>query len=92
MILNIFFFFYDFSHVYSRRSGPDNPRGQKFDVNRKALSHYPFVAIFKEISYTFFFNYLIHAYSPRTGDTQSPGDNVNRNILSFRSSVASFKS
>ena len=26
------------------------PRGQNFDVNRKALSLYPFVASFKEIS------------------------------------------
>ena len=25
------------------------PRGQKFDVNRKALSFYPFVISFKEI-------------------------------------------
>ena len=27
------------------------PRVQKFDVNRKALSLYPFVANFKEISF-----------------------------------------
>ena len=26
------------------------PRGQNFDVNRKALSFYPFAASFKEIS------------------------------------------
>ena len=26
------------------------PRGQNFDVNRKAISHNPFVASFKEIS------------------------------------------
>ena len=29
--------------------GQTDPRGQNFDVNRKALSLYPFVAIFKEI-------------------------------------------
>ena len=36
-------------HVYSPGAGAA-PRGQNFDVNRKALSHYPFVASFKEIS------------------------------------------
>ena len=30
--------------------GQRDPRGQNFDVNRKALSLYPFVASFKEIS------------------------------------------
>ena len=50
------------------------PRGQNFDVNRKALSLYPFVASFKEISlksdFIHFFRDLIHApgqgaYSPQ---------------------------
>ena len=48
--------------------GQTAPRGQNFDVNRKALSLYPFVASFKEISLKsdfiqFFFHDLIHAYS-----------------------------
>ena len=30
--------------------GQTAPRGQNFDVNRRALSLYPFVASFKEIS------------------------------------------
>ena len=30
--------------------GQTAPRGQSFDVNRKALSLYPFAASFKEIS------------------------------------------
>ena len=30
--------------------GQTAPRGQHFDVNRKALSLYPFVASFQEIS------------------------------------------
>ena len=30
--------------------GQTAPRGHNFDVNRKALSLYPFVASFKEIS------------------------------------------
>ena len=75
------------------------PRGQTFDVYKKALSFYPFVTSFKEIFlklwfYTFFHD-LIHVYSPGAGDIQSPGDksfDVNRNFLSLRSSVASFKS
>ena len=40
--------------------GQTAPRGQNFDVNRKALSLYPFVASFKEISLTFDF---IHFFS-----------------------------
>ena len=31
--------------------GQTAPRGQNFDVNKKALSFYPFVASFKEISF-----------------------------------------
>ena len=46
-------------------------RGQNFDVNRKALSLYPFVASFKEISlksdFIHFFHDLIHVYSPGAG-------------------------
>ena len=60
--------------------GQTAPRGQNFDVNRKALSLYPFVASFKEISlnsdfYIFFFHDLIHVYSPGTAGIQLPGDN-----------------
>ena len=43
-------FLYDLIHVYSPGQGQTAPRGQNFDVNRKALSFYPFVASFKEIS------------------------------------------
>ena len=43
---------------------PTAPRGQNLDVNRKALSLYPFVASFKEISlksdFIHFFHDLIH--------------------------------
>ena len=74
--------------------GQTAPRGQNLDVNRKALSLYPFVASFKEISLKsdfihFFscFHGLIHVYSPR-----GQSFDVNRNFLSHRSSVASFKS
>ena len=37
-------------HVYSPMAGADSPKGHNFDVNRKALSLYPFTASFKEIS------------------------------------------
>ena len=43
-------------------------QGQKFDVNRKALSLYPLVANFKEISLSLILyncvHDLIHVYSP----------------------------
>ena len=46
--------------------GQTTPRGQKFDVNRKALSLYPFVASFKEIplksDFIHFFHDLIHFF------------------------------
>ena len=45
-----------------------------------ALSHYPFVASFKEISlksdFIHFFHDLKHVYSPGAGGIQSPGDKV----------------
>ena len=45
------------------RQGQTAPRGQNIDVNRKALSLYPFVASFKEISlksdFTHFFFFMI---------------------------------
>ena len=51
--------------------GQRAPRGQNLDVNRKALSLYPFVASFKEISLKsdliHFFHDLMHVYSPRAG-------------------------
>ena len=55
-------------------------RGQMIDANRKALSLYPYVASFKEISLKFdfiqFFHDLIHVYSPGAGGIQPPGDKV----------------
>ena len=47
----IHFFFSCFSYMYiAPGQGQTARRGQNFDVNRKALSLYPFVASFKEIS------------------------------------------
>ena len=60
--------------------GQTIPREQNFDVNRKALSLYPFAASFKEISlksdFMHFFSDLIHVYSPGAGSIQPPGDKV----------------
>ena len=71
---------YIFSWFYQRGRGRQPPWGQNFDVNRKALSFYPFVASFKEISlksdFIHFFHDLIHAYSPGEVGIQSPGDKV----------------
>ena len=51
--------------------GQTAPRGQNFDVNRKALSLYPFISSFKEIylkpDFIQFFHDLIHVYSPGAG-------------------------
>ena len=56
--------------------GQTAPRGQNFDVNRKALSLYPRVASFKEISlksdFMHFFYDLIHVYNPEAGGHTSP--------------------
>ena len=60
--------------------GQTAPRGQNFDVNRKALSLYQFVASFKEISlksdFIQFFHDLIHVYSSKAGGIQPPGVKV----------------
>ena len=47
--LILYTLFNDFIHVYSPRASAENPWGQNFNVNRKALSLCPFVASFKEI-------------------------------------------
>ena len=41
-------FFHDLIHVYSPGAGADTPKKQNFDVNRKALSLYPFVGSSKK--------------------------------------------
>ena len=56
--------------------GQRAPRGQNFDVNRKALSLYPFVVNFKEISlksdFIQFFHDLIHVYTAPWQGAYSP--------------------
>ena len=92
-------FFHDFTHIYIA-PGQRQPalRGQSFDVNRNVLSLHSFVASLKKMSLKsdfiqFFFHDLIHVYSPGAGAYSPRGQSfdVNRNFLSLRSSVASFK-
>ena len=78
-------------HMYiAPGQGQTAPRGQNFDVNRKALSLCPFVASFKEISLKsdfiqFFFHDLIHVYSPGAGqgayNHRVQSFDVNRNFF-----------
>ena len=60
--------------------GRQPQEGQNFDVNRKALTLYPFVVSFKEISlksdFIQFFHDFILVYSPGEGGIQPPGDKV----------------
>ena len=58
--------------------GQTTPRGQNFDVNRKSLSLYPFVASLKKIPLKsdfihFFFHDLICVYSSGAGGIQPHG-------------------
>ena len=81
LMSDFIYFLYDLIHVYSPEAGPDSPRGQNFDVNRKAISLYSFVANFKEITLMsdfIHFHDLIHVYSPRAGGIQPLGDKVKR--------------
>ena len=64
------------------------PRGQSFDFNRNVLSLHSFVASLKKMSLKsdfiqFFFQDLIHVYSPGAGIDSPRGQHfdVNRNLL-----------
>ena len=66
--LILYNFLHDLMHIYSPRAGTGSPQGTKFWCQQKALSLYPFVASFKEISILYiFFHDLIHVYSPGAG-------------------------
>ena len=85
--------------ILPRGRGRQPPGDKKFDVNTKALSIYPFVASFKEISlksdFIYFFSWFNTCIYPQGRvhtDPRGQSFDVNRNFLSLRSSVASFKS
>ena len=96
----IHFFFMILYMYIAPGQGQKAPRGQNFDVNRKALSLYPFAASFKEISlksdlFHFFFsqfNTCIYPWGRWHTAPRGQSFDVNRNFLSLQSSVASFKS
>ena len=96
--LTLYTSFHDLINVYSWRSGADTPREQNFDVNRNLLSLPSFATSFKKIflksDFIQFFFMILYIYiAPGQGLTTTWGRNfdVNRNILSLRSFVASFK-
>ena len=96
--LILYNFFHYFIHVYSPGAGVTTIWGQNFDVNRNILSLRSFVASFEKISlksdFTQFFFMILYMYiSPGQGQTAPRGQNfdVNRNISSLHSFVASFK-
>ena len=99
--LTLYTSFHDLINVYSWRSGPDNPRGQKnFDANRNLLSLTSFATSLKKISlksdfiqFFFMILYMYIAPAPGQGQTAPRGQNfdVNRNVLSLYSFVTSFK-
>ena len=81
-----------YNNIYTAPGqGQTAPRGQNFYVNRKALSLYPFVASYKEISsksdFIHVFHDLIYVYKSK-GHTDPKGQSfdVNRNFLSLLAS------
>ena len=85
--------------MYVATSGADNPRGQNFDVNRNLLSLRSFATSFKKISLKsdfiqlifFMILYMHKAPGQRLTTPWEQNFDVNRNIWSLRSFVASSK-
>ena len=95
--LTLYTSFHDLINVYSCRSGADNPRGQNFDVNRNSCHFGHLLQVSKNLFevwfYTFFFIIFYMHIAPGQGLTTRWGWNfdVNKNILSLPSFVASLK-
>ena len=93
--LILYHFFHDFIHVYSHGAAAENPFGTKFLCQQEHLV--TLVISFKKISevwfYTIFFMILYIYIALRQGQTAPWGQNfdVNRNVMSLHSFVASFK-
>ena len=65
-------FFHVFIHLYSPRTGADNPLGTKFWWQQKGLITLPICCKFKKksdwsLTLYIFFHAFIHVYSPRAG-------------------------
>ena len=89
--------FFMFFHIYiAPGQGQTTLCGQNSDVNRKALSLWPFVASFKKISLKSNFIHIlpvfIHVYSPGTGADNPWGQNfyINIYLMSLWSFAVSF--
>ena len=81
----IHFFFIILYMFIAPGQGQTAHKGHNFDVNRKALSLYPFVASFKEISLKSDFIHFFHYLIPGQGYT-APREqrfDVKRNFLSL---------
>ena len=93
--LILYIFFHDFIHVYSPRAGADNPLGTKFWCHKEHLVTSVICCKFQKISlksdFIQFFSYFTHIYSPRAGADRGQSFDVNRNVLSLHSFVASLK-
>ena len=94
------YFFHDFIHVYNPKAGADNPLGTTFLCQHAHLVTLVICCKFQKnlfwslILYNPFHDF-IHVYSPGAGQGQTaPGGqsfDVNINVLSLHSFVASFK-
>ena len=91
-------FFHYFIHVYSPRAGADGPKGTKFWCQQKCLVALFICCKFKKHLfevwlYTIFFMILCMSIAPGQGQTTPMGQSfdVNRNVLSLHSFVASLK-
>ena len=90
--------FHDFIHVYSPGAGADYPLGTKFWCQQEHLVTLVICCkfqknLFKVWFYLIFFMILCIYIAPRCGQTapREQSFDVNRNVLSFHSFIASFK-
>ena len=96
--LILYNFFHDFIHVYSPKAGADNSLGTKFLCQQEHLATSVICCKFQKhlfevlILYNLFHDF-IHVYSPGAGADSPRGQSfdVNRNVLSLHSFVASLK-
>ena len=84
----IHFFFRDFVHVYSPGTNSDNPLGTKFWCQHEHLVTAVICCKFQKNLFEVWFLYM---YIAPGQEQTAPSFNVNRNVLSLHSFVASLK-
>ena len=96
--LILYNFFHDFIHVYGLKAGADNPMGTKFLCQQEHLVTLVICCkfqknLFEVWFYTIFFMILYMYIALGQGQTapREQSFDVNRNVLSLHSFVASFK-